>query len=149
MAEYAVPVDSIDNRYYRRAAVTAVFYAVIDLLILVFGGLFVPFRLVGVIAAYFVIRDMMVLREAGVEWGWTRYVVLVFVAIGGFLGFIIYAWRRYSHLEAIGGEGDGDEAGETETEVDSAEDTGVEDVQEPDHPETEEELSGSDDMERD
>lgn len=115
MAENAAPVDSIDNRYSRRAGITAVAYAVVDLLILIYGGLFVPFRFIGVIAAYFVVRDMIVLREAGVEWGWTRYLVLVLVAVGGFLGFIVYAWRRYSHLEAHSWP-------ETEAEDESADD---------------------------
>ena len=127
MAENAIPVDSIDNRYYRRAGITAVAYAVVDLLILLFGGLFVPFRLIGVIAAYFVIRDMMVLRDAGVEWGWTRYLVLVLVAIGGFLGFIIYAWRRYSHLQdhswpETDAEDGSTDPGETGAEAASADD---------------------------
>lgn len=100
MSEYAVPVDSIDNRYFRRAGYTAVVYALVDVLNLFYGGPFVLFRLVGVIAGYFVIKDMVVLYEAGVDWGWTRYLVLMFVAVGGFLGFIVYAWRRYIHLEA-------------------------------------------------
>lgn len=94
------PATALDSTHFRRAGITAFFYAVIDVLIVFIGGPFVLFRLIGIVAAYFVVRDMMVLREAGIEWGWTRYLILVFVAVGGFLGFFVYAWRRHQHVEA-------------------------------------------------
>lgn len=94
------PIDeAVDLTFYRRALVVAFAYAVIDLLVVFVGRIAVPFRLIGVVVAYFVIKDMIVLREAGVEWGWTRYVVLVVAAVGGFLGFAVYAWRRNVHLQ--------------------------------------------------
>lgn len=99
MAEVPSSMESIDNRFYRRGMIVAVLYAVVDILIIFFGGPFVFLRLIGVIAVYYAIRDMVVLREAGLEWGWTRYVVLVFVGIGGFLGYFYYAWRRTRHLQ--------------------------------------------------
>lgn len=100
MGESADPVEAVETKYFRRGAITAVFYAVVDLLIVIFGGPFIPLRLIGVVAAYFIARDVVLLQEAGVEWGWTRFLVLIFVAIGGFLGFIVYAWRRHVHIEA-------------------------------------------------
>lgn len=99
MAEAGGVQTTVDPRYVRLGLVFAFGYALVDVLIVVYGGGFVFFRFIGVVVAVFVIMDMVRLKEAGVEWGWTRYVVLVVVAIGGFLGFVIYAWRRYVHLE--------------------------------------------------
>lgn len=98
MAEVPDAVDELDNTFYRRGMVVAVLYAVVDVLILFGGGPFVFLRLIGVVAAYYATRDMVVLREAGLEWGWTRYLLLVFVGVGGFLGYFYYAWRRTHHL---------------------------------------------------
>lgn len=101
MAEVPDAIDEVDNTFYRRGMVVAVLYAVVDVLILFFGGPFVFFRLIGVVAGYYAIRDIVVLREAGLEWGWTRYLLLAFVAVGGFLGYFYYAWRRTHHLRDV------------------------------------------------
>ncbi|MFW5965389.1 MAG: hypothetical protein ACOCP3_01400, partial [Halodesulfurarchaeum sp.] len=62
------------------------------------GGGFIIFRLIGVLAAYYASKDVVLLREAGLEWGKTRFLVIVFVGIGGFLGFFFYAYRRAIHV---------------------------------------------------
>jgi len=100
MAEVPSSMESIDNRFYRRGMIVAVLYAIVDVLIIFGGGPFVFLRLIGVIAVYYATRDMVVLREAGLEWGKTRYLILIFVGIGGFLGYFYYAWRRTRHLQA-------------------------------------------------
>jgi hypothetical protein len=92
---------AVPATYFRRAAVFAMIYAVVDFLVLTVGGPFIYARLIGVVVGFYAAMDIVELREAGAEWGWTRYAVLLFVAIGGFLGFVIYAWRRHVHLMAI------------------------------------------------
>ncbi|MFB6110411.1 MAG: hypothetical protein ABEJ60_06000 [Halodesulfurarchaeum sp.] len=98
MGSYLASVDAIDNTFFRRGVVVAVLYAVVDALILFFGSPFVPFRLIGVVAAYYAIQDTMLLREAGIDWGLSRYLVFAFVGAGGFLGYAFYAYRRAVHL---------------------------------------------------
>lgn len=109
MAEQELPGPPMANTFFRRAAVFAAIYALVDLMVLLVGGLFIYARLVGVFAGYYAAMDMVELREAGVEWGWTRYVVLLLVAVAGFLGFVIYAWRRHAHLQAFEDETAGDD----------------------------------------
>lgn len=99
MAESSEPSGRVDPKQFRRAGIVAFLYAIVDFLIILGGSFFVPLRLIGVAVAIFVIKDMLVLHEAGLEWGWTRYLVLIVVAVGGFLGFFFYAWRRRQHLE--------------------------------------------------
>ncbi|MBS3759942.1 hypothetical protein [Halodesulfurarchaeum sp.] len=101
MSDVPEAVDYVDNSFFRRGMVVAILYAIVDGLILLVPGPFVLFRLIGVIAAYYATRDMIVLREAGLEWGKTRFAILVFVGIGGFLGFFFYAWRRTVHLRNL------------------------------------------------
>ena len=101
MSEVPEAVDYVDNRFFRRGMVVAILYAIVDLLIIIVGTPVIVFRLIGVIAVYYATRDMIVLREAGLEWGKTRYVILVFVGIGGFLGYFYYAWRRTVHLRDL------------------------------------------------
>ena len=101
MSDSTGPTADVGRRYFRLAGVVAIAYAVIDFAIIGFGSGLLPLRLIGVAAALFVIMDMIELREAGVEWGWTRYLVLVGVAVLGFLGFIIYAYRRMSKVQAL------------------------------------------------
>lgn len=93
-------LTDIDNTFYRRGMIVAVLYAVVDGLILFLGGPWIFFRLIGIVAAYYASRDIVVLKEAGLEWGWTRFPLLVFVGIGGFLGYFYYAWRRTRHVQA-------------------------------------------------
>lgn len=100
MAESSDPQGTIDTTQFRRAGIVAFIYAVVDFLIVLGGSFFMPLRLIGIVAAFFVIKDILVLREAGLDWGWTRYLVLIVVAVGGFLGFFFYAWRRHTHLES-------------------------------------------------
>lgn len=101
MSDLTGSTADVGRRYFRLAGVVAIVYAGIDFAIIGFGSALLPLRLIGVAAALFVIMDMIELREAGVEWGWTRYLVLIGVAVLGFLGFIIYAYRRMSKLQAI------------------------------------------------
>ena len=101
MSEVPDAIDHVDNRFFKRGMVVAILYAIVDVLILTVGGPFVFFRLIGVAAAYYATRDIIVLREAGLDWGKTRYAVLVFVGIGGFLGYFYYAWRRTVHLRGV------------------------------------------------
>lgn len=101
MTDVPEAVDYVDNTFYRRGMVVAVLYAIVDILILLFGGPFVPFRLIGVVAVYYATRDIVELRDLGLEWGTTRYLVLVVVGIGGFLGYFYYAWRRTIHLSNV------------------------------------------------
>lgn len=98
MSDSSDPSPDVGNTYFRLAGVVAVVYAIIDFLILGFGSGLLPLRFVGVVGAFFVIMDISEIREAGVEWGWTRYLLLVLVAVGGFLGFVVYAYSRYLHL---------------------------------------------------
>ncbi|MFB6086201.1 MAG: hypothetical protein ABEJ84_05265 [Halodesulfurarchaeum sp.] len=98
MSDVPEAVDLVDNTFYRRGMVVAILYAIVDVLILLFGGEFITFRIIGVIAVYYATRDIVELREIGLEWGKTRYLVLIFVGIGGFLGYFFYAWRRTGHL---------------------------------------------------
>lgn len=115
MAEQELPGPEMAHTFFRRAAVFAVIYAFVDLMILLVGGLFIYARIVGVFAGFYAAMDIVELREAGAEWGWTRYLVILAVAVGGFLGFVIYAWRRHVHVQALGDETDGDdEAASTE-----------------------------------
>lgn len=99
MTEVPSALSDVDNTYYRRGMVVAVLYAVVDVMTLLVGGPWLYLRLIGVVAVYFATRDLVVLREAGLEWGWTRYLLLVFVGVGGFLGYFYYAWRRTRHLQ--------------------------------------------------
>ncbi|MFW5900696.1 MAG: hypothetical protein ACOCTH_02850 [Halodesulfurarchaeum sp.] len=101
MSEVPEAVDYVDNRFFRRGMVVAILYAIVDLLIIVVGTPVIVFRLIGVIVVYYATRDMVVLREAGLEWGATRYAILVVVGIGGFLGYFYYAWRRTVHLRDL------------------------------------------------
>lgn len=101
MTEVPEAVDFVDNTFYRRGMVVAVLYAIVDILILLFGGPLVPFRLIGVVAVYYATQDIVRLRDLGLEWGKTRYLVLVIVGIGGFLGYFYYAWRRTAHLSNV------------------------------------------------
>lgn len=101
MADSTPPDLAVPATYFRRAAAIAVIYAIVDFLVLTVGGPFIYARLVGVLVGFYAALDIVELEDAGVEWGWTRYVVLLFVAIGGFLGFVIYAWRRQVHVRAL------------------------------------------------
>lgn len=101
MSDVPDAVDYVDNTFFRRGMVVALLYAVVDLLIIVLGTPVIWFRLIGVIAVYYATRDIVVLREAGLDWGNTRYAILVFVGIGGFLGYFYYAWRRTVHLRDL------------------------------------------------
>lgn len=98
MSDSSDPPPDVGNTYFRLAGVVAVVYAIVDFLILGYGSGLLPLRFVGAIGAIFVIMDITQIREAGVEWGWTRYLLLVLVAVGGFLGFVVYAYSRYLHL---------------------------------------------------
>lgn len=96
------PLESpVSDTFLRRAAAFAMIYALVDFLILTVGGPFIFGRLVGVMVGFYAALDMEELREQGAEWGWTRWVLLILVAIGGFLGFLLYAWRRHAHLQTI------------------------------------------------
>lgn len=101
MSEVPEAIDYVDNRFFRRGMIVAVLYAIGDAVILFVAAQFVFLRLIGIIAAYYAARDMIELREVGLEWGKTRYLVLVFVGIGGFLGYFFYAWRRTGHLSDL------------------------------------------------
>jgi hypothetical protein len=98
MSDVPDAVDLVDNTFYRRGMIVAVLYAIVDGLILFVPGPWILFRLIGVVAVYYATRDIIVLREAGLHWGKTRYLLLIFVGIGGFLGYFFYAWRRMGHL---------------------------------------------------
>lgn len=111
MAEQELPGPEMAHTFFRRAAVFAAIYAFVDLMILLVGGLFIYARIVGVFVGFYAAMDIVELREAGADWGWTRYLVIVAVAVGGFLGFVIYAWRRHVHVQALGEETEADEGG--------------------------------------
>ncbi|MFW5922183.1 MAG: hypothetical protein ACOCRC_02630 [Halodesulfurarchaeum sp.] len=98
MSEVPEAVDLVDNTFYRRGMVVAVLYGIVDALILFVPGPWVLFRLIGAVVAYYAARDIVALREVGLHWGKTRYLLLLFVGIGGFLGYFFYAWRRMGHL---------------------------------------------------
>lgn len=98
MSDVPEALDHVDNRFFRRGMVVAILYAIVDGLILFVPGPWILFRLIGVFAVYYATRDIVVLRDAGLEWGKTRYLVLIFVGIGGFLGYFYYGWRRTTHL---------------------------------------------------
>lgn len=98
MSGFQGSVDAIDNTFFRRGMVVAILYAVVDALILFVGSPFIPFRVIGAVAAYYATRDMVLVREAGVDWGRTRYLVLLGVGVAGFLGYFFYAYRRAVHL---------------------------------------------------
>ncbi|APE96243.1 hypothetical protein [Halodesulfurarchaeum formicicum] len=101
MSEYLDSVEEIDNTFFRRGMVVAILYAIVDALIIFGGSPFIVFRLIGVVAAYYATRDMVLLREAGLDWGWTRYLVLVLVGAAGFLGYFFYAYRRAVNLSGV------------------------------------------------
>jgi hypothetical protein len=98
MSEVPEAVEQLDNRFFRRGMVVAVLYALVDALIILVPGPFVLFRFIGVLAAYYATRDTIVLRDAGLDWGKTRFAIIVFVGVGGFLGYFFYAYRRTVHL---------------------------------------------------
>lgn len=125
MAEQELPGPPRAHTFFRRAAVFAAIYAFVDLMILLVGGLFIYARIVGVFVGFYAAMDMVELREAGAEWGWTRYLVIVAVAVGGFLGFVFYAWRRHVHVQALGEETEADDEGESskgDDEVEASDD---------------------------
>ncbi len=101
MSEVPEAVDYIDNTFFRRGMIVALLYGVVDGLILFVSGPFILFRLIGVIAVYYATRDIIVLQDAGLDWGKSRYLLLIFVGIGGFLGYFFYAWRRTVHLSNV------------------------------------------------
>ncbi len=126
MSDSSDPSAAVGNTYFRLAGVVAVVYAIIDFLILAFGTGLLPLRFVGVVGAFFVIMDVTEIREAGVMWGWTRYLLAILVAVGGFLGFVVYAYSRYLHLNPDALEelrqSDADETAEVDGEDDTATD---------------------------
>lgn len=98
MSEVPESLDQLDNRFFKRGFIVAALYAIVDALILFVPGPWLPFRFIGVIAGYYATRDTIVLREAGLDWGKTRYALIAFVGAGGFLGYFFYAYRRTIHL---------------------------------------------------